>query len=453
MNFHDLYDVKRYRPMRAATPANDRGATRRFAPIRPSAEGRDKRASNADPVEIRRYVDLKKTLTLPSVRGRRLGSMSCRCRRLALSRCQICRFGRAARPLGLVSLGRSLQAALPEGEDWDVWIDWYNERLRGGTRGEPHEFVFANVPLAAWERGPAAVNAWIREHLPKDPGGSIPSDFPQPLPDLNSPFAYAWNASARVTIVAGAQNLPFYKFFKSEEEHRHSLERCRVSAERLLESLADGRYGNAVRREYAERLRYYLSDLPKIAGVGNIMLADDEVRVLYAMFAQDADALPPPFAAALSRVIANQFALNDFYDVVRRHEQAVNAGNWTQPFPFEAAKAFFGVVDENTPRIFEPEVGHGLHRVEQFAPSASVAPEQQPASSSAIQPPSLPAGAPNAEHSRQRQMATAANALWRVFLKGKDFPAAIEGWTQAAHKLGENVGPILDFLRGLGAPL
>ena len=250
-----------------------------------------------------------------------------------------------------------------------------------------------------------------------------------------------------MTIVAGAQNLPFYRFFKSEEEHRHSLERCRVSAERLLESLRDGRYGNAVRREYAERLRYYLSDLPKIAGVGNIMLADDEVRVLYAMLAQDADALPPPFAAALSRVIANQFALNDFYDVVRRHEQAVNAGNWTQPFPFEAAKAFFGVVDENTPRIFEPEVGQGLHRVEQLAPSASVAPEQQPASSSAIQPPPLPAGAPDAEHSRQRQMATAANALWRVFLKGKDLPVAIDGWTQAAHKLGEKIGPILDFLR------
>ena len=256
-----------------------------------------------------------------------------------------------------------------------------------------------------------------------------------------------------MTIVAGAQNLPFYRFFKSEEEHRHSLERCRVSAERLLESLGDGRYGNAVRREYAERLRHYLNDLPKIAGVGNIMLADDEVRVLYAMFVQDAEALPSPFAAALARVIANQFALNDFYDVVRRHEQSVNAGNWTHPFPFEAAKAFFHLVDENTPRIFEPEVGEGLHRVEQSAPLASSVPTPQPASSSAIQPPPLPAGAPDAEHSRQRQLATAANALWRVFLKGKDLPVAIEGWTQAAHKLGENIGPILDFLRGLGTPL
>ncbi len=347
----------------------------------------------------------------------------------------------------------SLQEALPGDEDWKVWTDWYEERLRGVSRGEEYELVFASVPLEVWDKGPAAANVWIREHLPKGAETLSRPDLPQPLPDLDSPFAYAWNASARVTIVAGAQNLPFYRFFKSEEEHRQSLERCRASAERLLESLGDGRYGNAVRREYAERLRYYINDLPKIAGVGNIMLADDEVRVLYAMFVQDAEALPSPFAAALARVIANQFALNDFYDVVRRHEQAVNAGNWTQPFPFEPAKRFFGAVDEYTPRIFEPEVGEGLHRVERASAPVTSVPAAPIAPSSAIQPPALPTGAPNAEQSREHQIATAANALWRVFLKGKDLPAAIEGWTQAAHKLGENVGPILDFLRGLGTPL
>jgi hypothetical protein len=31
-------------------------------------------------------------------------------------------------------------------------------------------------------------------------------------------------------------------------------------------------------------------------------------------------------------------------------------------------------------------------------------------------------------------------------------PVAIEGWSRAAHKLGENIGLILDFLRGLGTP-
>lgn len=46
-------------------------------------------------------------------------------------------------------------------------------------------------------------------------------------------------------------------------------------------------------------------------------------------------------------------------------------------------------------------------------------------------------------------MATAANALWEAFLKGRNLPLDQEAWREAAEKLGVNVGPILDFLRAL----
>jgi hypothetical protein len=59
-----------------------------------------------------------------------------------------------------------LQGALPRGEDWEVWKEWYEERLRGGSHGEAHEVAFASVPLDVWDKGPAAANRWIREHLP-----------------------------------------------------------------------------------------------------------------------------------------------------------------------------------------------------------------------------------------------------------------------------------------------
>ena len=219
-----------------------------------------------------------------------------------------------------------------------------------------------------------------------------------------------------------------------------------------MKALHEGRYGNAVRREYAETLDYYVDDLPTAPGVGNILLAYDSARVLHAMFVADADMLPEGFASRLRAVIANQFALNGFYPLVQRHDEAVNTANWSHPFPFESAKAFFRVVDENTPQFFEPEVGHGLHRVEQSAPPVELATGETRASSAAIQPPPLPAGVPSAEHSRLRQLATAANTLWSVFLKGKDLPGVLDGWTQTAHKLGENIGPILEFLRSLGPP-
>ncbi len=61
----------------------------------------------------------------------------------------------------------SLKAALPSDEGWDVWIEWYEERLRGGSRGEAYELVFASAPQEVWDQGPAAANAWIRAHLPR----------------------------------------------------------------------------------------------------------------------------------------------------------------------------------------------------------------------------------------------------------------------------------------------
>src|SRR5208282_4683256 len=63
---------------------------------------------------------------------------------------------------------RRVRAALPRAEDWDVWIDWYEERLRGGSRGEDYELVFASVPQGEWDKGPAAANAWIKARLPAE---------------------------------------------------------------------------------------------------------------------------------------------------------------------------------------------------------------------------------------------------------------------------------------------
>jgi hypothetical protein len=75
----------------------------------------------------------------------------------------------------------ALKLALSRDEGWDVWIDWYDDRLRGGSRGEDYELVFVKAPLYVWDKGPAAANAWIKEHLPKDSGGSSPLQTPKPL--------------------------------------------------------------------------------------------------------------------------------------------------------------------------------------------------------------------------------------------------------------------------------
>jgi hypothetical protein len=52
---------------------------------------------------------------------------------------------------------------LPQEQNWNVWLDWYRERLRGGPAPEEIDFVYVTVPQEKWDQGPAAANAWIEE--------------------------------------------------------------------------------------------------------------------------------------------------------------------------------------------------------------------------------------------------------------------------------------------------
>ncbi len=58
-----------------------------------------------------------------------------------------------------------LRDALPRDHDWQVWIDWYERRLKGLSDSEEVELVFAIVPDKEREAGPAAANKWIADRL------------------------------------------------------------------------------------------------------------------------------------------------------------------------------------------------------------------------------------------------------------------------------------------------
>jgi hypothetical protein len=68
-------------------------------------------------------------------------------------------------PIWAANAWSALKAALPRAQDWDVWIDWYEERLRGSSRDEDYERVFASVPKEEWDKGPSVANAWIKTKL------------------------------------------------------------------------------------------------------------------------------------------------------------------------------------------------------------------------------------------------------------------------------------------------
>ena len=58
-----------------------------------------------------------------------------------------------------------------------------------------------------------------------------------------------------------------------------------------------------------------------------------------------------------------------------------------------------------------------------------------------------PIDAPNPEKAQAFSITSTINAVYRAFYKGKDMAAAIKGWDEAAQKLGEHAGPVIEFLK------
>lgn len=333
-----------------------------------------------------------------------------------------------------------LRSALPKVQDWDVWFDWFEQRLRGGSRGEAHEILFAIAPPQLWDEDAAAANAWIREHLLK--GASLP----KPLDNLPSAFTYAWNAAGRIAVVAGPQNTPVFPFATSEADHRTLLEAVRQFTERLNTDLRARKFDN-VRGDYLAELERYAGDLPTAPGAGNFVLADMEALSLRALFEAETNILSEGFATRLRTLLQFHIALRANYPEIERLYAAVGKGRLERPLPMDAVAAAAKVVAGNTPRFFEPEVINGLEAVERAPPIVELAPEDRHANAAPVLPPPDPLGVSELEKSHSFTIASAVNSLTKVALRGGDAGAAIEGWGKVVHQLHEAAGPVLEWLR------
>lgn len=69
-------------------------------------------------------------------------------------------------PEELASLWKDMKAALrAEKQDWDVWTDWYEDRLDGRVRDEQRELAYVLIEDALRNQGPAIVNAEIKRRI------------------------------------------------------------------------------------------------------------------------------------------------------------------------------------------------------------------------------------------------------------------------------------------------
>jgi hypothetical protein len=69
-------------------------------------------------------------------------------------------------PEWLWSLWQEMKADLHAAyEDWDVWTNWYEDRLAGNVRSEIRELAYVRIDPDLWDQGPAVVNAEIKRRI------------------------------------------------------------------------------------------------------------------------------------------------------------------------------------------------------------------------------------------------------------------------------------------------
>jgi hypothetical protein len=129
----------------------------------------------------------------------------------------------AKEPRWLDATWFALLSALPNGEDWEIWFDWYQGRLQGGSRGETYELVFATVPEEEWDKGPVAANAWIKAHLPKVPEDAQPADLPKPVADVESPWSMLCRRKGQSPSPPGPK---VSRFTHTSTANRNTVRRC-----------------------------------------------------------------------------------------------------------------------------------------------------------------------------------------------------------------------------------
>ena len=349
-------------------------------------------------------------------------------------------------PPELAEFWTQIRAALPSGEDWEVWTRWYDERLKGApSRGEACELVFATVPVEVWDEGPAAANRWIREHLPPEPPKI------KPLENVPSPFTFARNAAGQITVVSGPQNTPVITFPGDEATHRRWLDTARRLSERLIADLRARKYDN-VRGAYLDGLERYVADLPPEPGTGDFLLADAEARTLRGLFAAEPHLIPEAFAARLRTMLESHFALLGFYPEVERYIGAARKGQVTAPPPEEAIKGFGDIVRQNTPGAFTPEVSRGLVEVEREAPKVELEPEDIRRGPVPVEPPVYPYDEPDALKSRAFARLSTLNALYKAVEIARNEPSKIVHWYAIEELLRPHATQVIHWLQHFMVP-
>jgi tetratricopeptide (TPR) repeat protein len=270
-------------------------------------------------------------------------------------------------------------------------------------------------------------------------------DSLRPVEGVHSPLSFDWSTTNQNIVVVGSGNLPALPLPTSERDHAQRLEACDIAAQDLCNDVLAAKYN--IRKEYLDYLTRYAKRLPKSAGQGNILLADNEAQILRKMFASDASILPLPFSASLTTLLHLHMGLRVYYPELARYYEDVRSGRVERPLPLDAVAGFFAGVRANTPEIFDPTVSTAINEATPPLPTTFPPEDAPPLDPTVPVPPPDPLGEVDLKKSRDYSVAGYVNELWKVFCQGPTIVKNLNSWNEAYHFLRDKVGPVLDWLR------
>jgi hypothetical protein len=190
---------------------------------------------------------------------------------------------------------------LKAGNNWDVWVDWYEDRIAGKARFKDRELAYVQVPDRPWPRDSAAVNAWIKNKI-SELEGSIPPTDTDPAPSVppQQPAAIepVWG-DGRLTLPnkPAKTNLSGRKFLAALKSLREELS-----------AFADDIAGEAnTDKRVIARIRKLADQVPKKSPNQTELFRLGHGSVVFAAYAKTVDAEWPDYLAAQYHAVLLHF--------------------------------------------------------------------------------------------------------------------------------------------------
>ncbi|MBG0798230.1 hypothetical protein IYX23_11180 [Methylocystis sp. L43] len=241
---------------------------------------------------------------------------------------------------------KRLKQRLSAEAHWDVWINWYEDRISGRLDVAEYELAFASVPSEIWNQGPAVANRWIKEHLPKGDAAEWTSALSTML---DAPIGQRWiEEQGLLAIDAKGVDSDFAAAEEVPTKNLHALVRQKAQAFAARCSDFDDRYGwegfESAAMRFCVEVDRDISEIPS-----RIVFVYDACAVLGGFLDQD-NRLREQRNSNIAPLDAD--IRREFFDLIR------TAAPWVRSFP--------------TARELDDQAGAYLARRELFEPATTI---------------------------------------------------------------------------------